>query len=61
MTSTIPESVIAELREMRIKLRTLPLKQEDNDAILARFLELRAPYKHDDLMEAIMAIHKEIP
>lgn len=58
---TIPESVIAELREMRIKLRAPTLTQEDNDTILSRYLELTASYKHDDLMEAITALHKEIP
>lgn len=61
MTATIPESVFVELREMRVKLKHLPIKREESDAMLARVRELHHEYGHGPLLEAVETVMKEMP
>lgn len=57
----IPESVFVELREMRVKLKKLPIEREEGEAMLARVKELRREYGHSPIWEAVEQIMKEIP
>lgn len=57
----IPESVFAELREMRVKLKQLPIEREVGEAMLARVKELHREYGHGPLWEAVETVMKEIP
>lgn len=56
MIATVPENVVAELREMRVKLKQTPVEREVWEPMLARVQEMRKQYGHDAVFEAVMAI-----